>query len=71
LKGERMTAIRRATKARDDTTWMALETSIGACGKAGPWLALALAAENARVTADPQLVLCEEDDMLVALVCRK
>ncbi|MFC0577639.1 hypothetical protein [Paraburkholderia solisilvae] len=71
LKGERMSTVRRATKAGDDTAWMALETSIGDCSKAGPWLALALAAENACITADPQLVLCEEDGNLVAVVCRK
>ena len=71
LTGERTSAVRKAASFPEQTRWMALESSIGDCSGAGPWVAVALAAESARATGDPQLVLCREDDELVALMCRK
>ena len=64
------TAIRQAASFSDETRWIALETSVGDCSGVGPWLAVALAAENARTTGDPQLVLCGESEQLIALLCR-
>jgi hypothetical protein len=64
------TAVRQAASLMDDTKWMTLETSVGDCASAGPWLAAAFAAENARATGEPQLVLSRQDDELVALVCK-
>jgi len=52
------------------TQWVALETLVGDCAGVGPWLAVALAAEGARTTGEPQLVLCGEGEELTALVCR-
>jgi hypothetical protein len=71
LTSERTSAVRKAVRFGEQTSWMALESSVGDCSGAGPWLAIALAAESARTSGDPQLVVCEEDDKLVALVCRK
>ncbi|KUY57101.1 hypothetical protein [Burkholderia sp. RF2-non_BP3] len=64
-------AVRRATSFPDETRWNLIETSVGDCSGAGPWLAVALATENARTTGDSQMVLCGEDQDLIALVCRK
>jgi hypothetical protein len=70
LTGDHATVVRQAASLKDDTRWMTLETSVGDCASAGPWLALAFAAENARATGEPQLVLSRQDDELVALVCK-
>ncbi|WP_345812097.1 hypothetical protein AAGS40_14225 [Paraburkholderia sp. PREW-6R] len=64
-------AVRQAVSFAEETRWFALETSVGDCAGAGPWLAVALAAENARATSEPQLVLCGEGKELIALTCRK
>lgn len=69
LTSEKTSAVRQAASFRDATRWIALETSVGDCAGAGPWLAVALAAENARTTGDPQMVLCGEGNELTALMC--
>jgi hypothetical protein len=71
LSSERSSAVRQAASFQDATQWIALEPSVGDCSGTGPWLAVALAAEGARTTGDPQLVLCGEGEGLVALMCRK
>ncbi|WP_322082522.1 hypothetical protein [Burkholderia sp. BCC1972] len=64
-------AVRQAAPFLDQTHWNVVEESVGDCSGAGPWLAVALAAESARITGDPQMVLCGEGKDLIALVCRK
>ncbi|MBJ9941713.1 hypothetical protein I7819_17705 [Burkholderia multivorans] len=71
LTSDTMSVVRQAASFPDETRWITLETSVGDCSGAGPWLAVALAAENARTTGDPQLVLCGESEGLIALMCRK
>ncbi|CAN0625834.1 conserved protein of unknown function [Burkholderia multivorans] len=71
LTSDSMSAVRQAASIPDETRWIALEMPIGNCAGAGPWLAVALAAESARATGDPQLVLGGEGEELTALVCRK
>ncbi len=71
LTGERVSAVRQVASFPDETRWISLETSVGDCSGAGPWLAAALAAESAWTTGDPQLVLCGEGEELIALMCRK
>ncbi|RQR49644.1 hypothetical protein DIE19_31425 [Burkholderia sp. Bp9126] len=56
LTSDSASAVRQAASFPDETRWLPLETSVGDCSGAGPWLAVALAAENARTTGDPQLV---------------
>ncbi|MDR5798292.1 hypothetical protein QCE49_33370 [Caballeronia sp. LZ008] len=63
--------IRRAASLQEGTPWRQIEASVGDCAGAGQWLASALAAANADSTANPQLVLCAQDNELIALVCRK
>jgi hypothetical protein len=70
LTAEQATAVKQAASLKDDTNWMSLETSVGDCSSAGPWLAAAFAAENVRATGQPQLIVSREDDELVALVCK-
>jgi hypothetical protein len=71
LTSDSVSVVRQAASFPDETRWIALETSVGDCSGAGPWLAVALAAESARTTGDPQLVLCGEGEELIALMCRK
>jgi hypothetical protein len=71
LTSDGVSAVRQRASLPDGTRWIVLETSVGDCSGAGPWLAVALAAESARTTGDPQLVLSGEGDELTALVCRK
>ncbi len=71
LSGDRVGAVRQAASLPDETRWISLETSVGDCSGAGPWLAAVLAAESARTTGDPQLVMCGEGEELIALMCRK
>ncbi|VVE19523.1 hypothetical protein [Pandoraea fibrosis] len=51
--------------------WHSMEDSVGNSSATGPWLALALALETAGAGAPPQLVLCADNDKLVASVCRE
>ncbi|MEK6421144.1 MAG: hypothetical protein V4801_16230 [Burkholderia gladioli] len=69
LHSDSVGAVRRAAFP-DEAQWFQLETSVGDCSGVGPWLAVALAAENARTTGDPQLVLCGQGSELTALTCR-
>ncbi|KUY84498.1 hypothetical protein [Burkholderia sp. RF4-BP95] len=71
LTGDKVSAVRQAALFPNETRWIALESSVGDCSGAGAWLAVVLAAENAQTTGDPQLVLCGEDEGLIALMCRK
>ncbi|KML60493.1 hypothetical protein VL15_08880 [Burkholderia cepacia] len=71
LIDDSVSAVRQAASFPDETRWITLETSVGDCSGAGPWLAVALAAESAWTTGDPQLVLCGEGEELIALMCRK
>ncbi|KVO94345.1 hypothetical protein [Burkholderia ubonensis] len=71
LTSDSGSAVRQAASFPDETRWIALDTSVGDCSGTGPWLAVALAAESARTTGDPQIVLCGEGKELIALVCRK
>ncbi|RQR66284.1 hypothetical protein DIE18_00595 [Burkholderia sp. Bp9125] len=71
LASDGASAIRQAASFPDETRWIALETSVGDCSGTGSWLAVALAAESARTTGDPQIVLCGEGKELIALMCRK
>ncbi|MCC8392458.1 hypothetical protein LJ656_07645 [Paraburkholderia sp. MMS20-SJTR3] len=66
-----VSAVRQAAPLVDGAQWNVLEASVGDCSGAGSWLALALAAESARTTGDPQIVLCGEGEELIALMCRK
>jgi hypothetical protein len=68
---EATSAIKKFASLSEQTTWMALESTVGDCSGAGAWLAVALAAANAESTGAPQLVLSQNDGELVALVCRK
>ncbi|MEX3917146.1 hypothetical protein AB4Y43_13045 [Paraburkholderia sp. BR10872] len=71
LTSDSASAVRQSTSFPEETRWFPLETSVGDCSGAGPWLAVALAAESARTTGDPQLVVCGEGKELIALTCRK
>ncbi len=70
LDRDSLSAVRQAASLADETQWNALETCVGDCSGAGPWLAVALAAESARTTGDPQMVLSGEGKELIALMCR-
>ncbi|MBR8299562.1 hypothetical protein KDW49_02310 [Burkholderia dolosa] len=71
LTRDSASTVRQAASLADGMQWNALETCVGDCSRAGPWLAVALAAESARTTGDPQMVLCGEGEELIALMCRK
>jgi len=64
------TAIQSSTRFDPQTLLISLDTSIGDCGIAGPWLALALAAQQAMNKAEPQLVLVQEGEELIALTVK-
>ncbi|MGH8779859.1 hypothetical protein [Paraburkholderia sp.] len=64
-------AVESASQLDERRSRIDLETTVGDCGEAGGWLAIALAAELTELTGDPQLVLTQEDSDLIALVCRK
>jgi hypothetical protein len=65
------TAIQSSSEFDPNTSLIGLDTSVGDCGIAGSWLALALASQQAMNTAEPQLVLVQEGEELVALTCKK
>lgn len=71
VSSEHAGEIRHSAQLAEQTRWMALENSVGDCSGAGAWLAVALAAASAELTGEPQLVLNQEGDELVALVCEK
>jgi hypothetical protein len=71
VSSEQSSATRKLASFPEQTKWIALETTVGDCSDSGVWLAVALAAANAKSTGDPQLVLSHHDGELVALVCRK
>ncbi|URF06824.1 hypothetical protein [Cupriavidus campinensis] len=62
--------LRSTGVASDSAIWIDLRRTIGDCGHAAPWLGVALAAEQAAQTASPQLVVAQEGDQIIALVCR-
>jgi hypothetical protein len=64
-------AIQSSSSFDPNTSLISLDTSIGDCGIAGSWLAVALATQQAMDTAEPQLVLVQEGEELVALTCKK
>lgn len=66
-----MSMVPQAVLFADETRWISLETLVGDCSDSGSWLAVALGAENARMTGEPQLVLCGEGEELMALTCKK
>lgn len=63
-------AVRSSIPSGGQTQWVDLEATVGNCAGAGGWLATALAAEHARHTGEAQLVLTQEGDDMIALVCR-
>jgi hypothetical protein len=71
FSGVYRTAIKSSSKVDPNTSLISLDTSIGDCGIAGSWVALALASQQAMNTAEPQLVLVQEGEELIALTCKK
>lgn len=71
LTDESVSVVRQVASLSEATRWNVLETLVGNCSGAGPWLAVALAAESAGTTGETQIVLCGEGKDLIALVCRK
>ncbi|KDP83509.1 hypothetical protein CF70_024700 [Cupriavidus sp. SK-3] len=71
LSDEVVTHLRSSSPLGDAVTWVDLAKTIGNSGSAGAWLATVLAAENAALSARSQLVLTQEGDRCIALVCRK
>jgi hypothetical protein len=65
------TAIQSSSEVDPNTSLIGLDTSVGDCGIAGSWLALALASQQAMNTSEPQLVLVQEGEELIALTCKK
>lgn len=57
--------------AVNDAPAVELTQTIGNAGVATPWLALALAAANAKEGAGTQLILDQQEGDLVAMVCRR
>jgi hypothetical protein len=62
--------VRASPQFSQDLQWTDVSATVGQCDGAGAWLALALALEHARLTGGPQLVLSQQGDELIALVCR-
>lgn len=71
LSDEVVTHLKSSSPLGDAVTWVDLAKTIGNSGSAGAWLATVLAAENAARSAQSQLVLTQEGDRCIALVCRK
>lgn len=71
LAEELVRSLKSSRQFGEQTRWVDLGATVGTCDGAGAWLATALAAEHASLTGDPQLVLTQEGNDMVALVCRK
>lgn len=71
LSEELVRAVKSSLPSGGQTQWVDLEATVGNCAGARGWLATALAAEHARRTGEPQLVLAQEGDDMITLVCRK
>jgi hypothetical protein len=71
LSGELMRLVKSSPSFGEHKQWIDLSATVGICDGAGAWLATALAAEHASLTDDPQFVLTQEGNDLIALVCRK
>ena len=71
LSKELMGSVKSLPPFGERKQWVDLVATVGTCDGAGAWLATAFAAERASVTDDPQLVLTQEGNDLIALVCRK
>ena len=70
--GEEITkTIRSSCRFGNRTRPVELDVTIGDAGAARAWLATTLAVANAALMNEPQLVIAQEGDELVALVCRK
>ena len=66
-----VTQLKSASAVSDAARWVDIAKTVGNGGHAGPWLATALAAEYAAQSGVPQVVIAQEGDQCVALVCRK
>jgi hypothetical protein len=71
LSQELVRMVKSDTLADAQTQWVDLDTTVGNCAGVGAWLATALALEQTKRSGDPQLVLTQDGDDLIALVCRK
>jgi hypothetical protein len=71
LAEELVRSVKSSPRFGEQTRWVDLDATVGTCDDAGGWLAIALAAEHASLTDDPQLVLTQEGGDMIALVCRK
>jgi hypothetical protein len=61
----------RSLPAFDPTTRLIrLDATVGDCGVASGWLAVALAARQALNSGEPQQVIARENEELIALTCR-
>lgn len=71
LAEELLRVVKSSFPADAQTHWIDLETTVGNCAGAGAWLATALALEHATRVGEPQLVVTQDGDDLIALVCRR
>ncbi|CAG9168041.1 hypothetical protein [Cupriavidus pinatubonensis] len=62
--------VKAAPQFSQDLQWTDVSATVGQCDGTGPWLALVLALEHARLTGGPELVLSQQGDELIALVCK-
>lgn len=54
----------------DGEQWVHVDKTIGNCAGVGDWMAVALAAEHALITGEPQLILSQQGSDFIALLCR-
>ncbi|WP_233805182.1 hypothetical protein [Paraburkholderia sp. HP33-1] len=71
LSKQAVRAIRSSCQFGRDTGTVNLDTSVGRAGIGRAWLATALGIANAAATDKPQLVITQEGNDLLALVCEK
>lgn len=71
LREEATRAIRSSCRFGNRMRPVELDTTVGDAGAARAWLATTLAAANAALTNEAQLVIAQEGDDVVALVCQK